>query len=54
MRSSKAPTTTAPLPLREQPLTASFFTSMLAAGVLSSASKMRLTPQVHAIIELAP
>jgi hypothetical protein len=53
MRSSKAPTTNAPLPLREQPLTAMRVVSMLASGVEASASMIRLTPHAHAIIELA-
>ena len=43
--------TSAPLPLREQPLTAMRFGSMFAAGVASSASMMRLTPHAHAIRE---
>jgi hypothetical protein len=53
MRSSNAPTTRAPLPLREQPLTARRDTSMPASGVTASASMTRLTPQAQAIIELA-
>src|SRR6185436_582216 len=49
MRSSYAPTASAPLPLREQPVTPSRFGSMLAAGVFSMASIKRLAPQAQAI-----
>ena len=53
MRSSSAPASSAPLPLREQPVTATRRGSMFASGVFSSASMMRLTPHAQATIELA-
>ncbi len=40
----------APLPSREQPVTASFFRLIFACGESSRASMMRLTPQTHAVI----
>jgi hypothetical protein len=49
MRSSKAPATSAPLPKREQPVTAMRSGSMPASGVAISASMMRLAPHAHAI-----
>ncbi|MND07522.1 hypothetical protein D3C83_295480 [compost metagenome] len=49
MRSSNAPTTSAPLPLREQPVTPSLVASMSEDGNDSSTSIRRLTPQAHAI-----
>src|SRR5262245_57265639 len=49
IRSSNAPTISAPLPLREQPVIATRLGSIFAAGVASSASITRLTPQAQAI-----
>ncbi len=51
MRSSNAPDTSAPLPLREHPVTPSRETSILvlSAPRSSSASTTRLTPHAHAM-----
>jgi hypothetical protein len=50
IRSSNAPAISAPLPLREQPVTPSRAGSIIASGVTSSASMSRLIPQAHAIM----
>src|SRR3569832_757096 len=58
MRSSKAPTVKAALPLREQPVTPTAVGSRMllrpAAFSATSASMMRLTPQARPICALAP
>ena len=50
MRGSSAPAMSAPLPSREQPVTAIRCVLMCAEGVCSSASMMRLTPHAQAVI----
>ncbi len=50
MRSSNAPAISAPLPLREQPVTPSRAGSIIADGVAAMTSMRRLTPQAQAII----
>ncbi|KAI7360114.1 hypothetical protein KC320_g176 [Hortaea werneckii] len=49
-RSSKAPATKAPFPLRLHPVIASFFGSIPIWGLASKASMMRETPHDHATI----
>ena len=46
--------TSAPLPLREQPVTPIRVGSIFAAGVASSASITRLAPQAQATSDPAP
>ncbi|KAI7165261.1 hypothetical protein KC349_g211 [Hortaea werneckii] len=52
-RSSKAPATRAPLPLRLQPVIASFFGSIPICGLACKASIIRETPQDHATLPSA-
>src|SRR5580704_16514134 len=49
MRSSNAPATSAPLPLREQPVTPTRVGSICALGFASRKSMKRLIPQAQAI-----